>query len=187
LTLPNQLSVLRILLSPLFLWFFLQENNTLKLIGLIIYLIASITDWYDGWHARKFQVITKTGIFLDPLADKILTSCAFLSFYLLNIMPFWMMVIIVIRDIIITFLRSYKEHKGAILSTSYLAKVKTTVQMFYIFLILILIFLKTMGVMVEFINWFLFSELNFIIMLIVTLLTLFTGIQYFFEKNSNQN
>jgi len=182
LTLPNQLSVLRILLSPLFLWFFLQENNTLKLIGLIIYLIASITDWYDGWHARRFQVITKTGIFLDPLADKILTSCAFISFYILGIMPFWMMAIIVTRDIIVTFLRSYKEHKGAVLSTSYIAKVKTTVQMFYIFFILILMFLNTMDVEREFINYFLFSDVNYILMLIVTGLTLFTGLQYFIER-----
>ncbi|HRE40921.1 MAG TPA: CDP-diacylglycerol--glycerol-3-phosphate 3-phosphatidyltransferase [Ignavibacteria bacterium] len=181
-TLPNQLSVLRILLSPLFLWFFLQENNTLKLIGLIIYLIASITDWYDGWHARRFQVITKTGIFLDPLADKILTSCAFISFYILGIMPFWMMAIIVTRDIIVTFLRSYKEHKGAVLSTSYIAKVKTTVQMFYIFFILILMFLNTMDVEREFINYFLFSDVNYILMLIVTGLTLFTGLQYFIER-----
>lgn len=181
-TFPNQLSLLRILLSPLFLWLFLQENNTLKLIGLIVYLIASLTDWYDGWHARKFQVISKTGIFLDPLADKILTSCAFISFYILGIMPFWMMAIIVVRDIIITFLRSYKEHKGIVLTTSYIAKVKTTVQMFYIFLILILLFLSTVNVGKEFITNFLHSEINYILMLIVTLLTLYTGLQYFFEK-----
>lgn len=186
-TLPNQLSVLRIILAPLFLYFFLSDNLLLKKISVGVYLIATITDWYDGWHARKFGVVTKTGIFLDPLADKILTSCAFIGFYMIGMMPLWMVVLIVFRDIVITVMRSYSEMNGKTLPTSYIAKVKTFVQMTYIFAILLLVFwsLSTndLSTRVD-IGVFLLSPYNYYAMLVVTLLTVFTGITYFFEKKS---
>lgn len=166
---------------------FLSSDITLKKISVGVYLIATITDWYDGWHARKFGVVTKTGIFLDPLADKILTSCAFIGFYMINMMPFWMVAVIVARDIIITLLRSYSEANGKTLPTSYVAKVKTFVQMTYIFAILLLVFwsLTTSELTTRVnIGVFLLSEYNFYAMALVTLLTVYTGITYFFEKKS---
>jgi CDP-diacylglycerol--glycerol-3-phosphate 3-phosphatidyltransferase len=72
--LPNQLTVLRIILSPIFLFFFLSENLLFKQISIGIFIIAALTDWYDGWLARKFNYITNWGKFWDPLADKILTD-----------------------------------------------------------------------------------------------------------------
>jgi len=186
-TLPNQLSILRIILSPLFLYLFLSSDLLLKKISVGVYLIATITDWYDGWHARKFGVVTKTGIFLDPLADKILTSCAFIGFFLIGMMPLWMVVLIVLRDIVITVMRSYSEMNGRTLPTSYIAKVKTFVQMTYIFAILLLFFwsisTNDLSTRVD-IGVFLLSPYNFYAMLIVTLLTVYTGITYFFEKKS---
>lgn len=186
-TLPNQLSILRIVLSPLFLYLFLSDNLLYKKISVGVYLIATITDWYDGWHARKFGVVTKTGIFLDPLADKILTSCAFIGFYLIGMMPLWMVILIVIRDIVITVMRSYSEMNGRTLPTSYIAKVKTFVQMTYIFAILVLFFwsisTNDLSTRVD-IGVFLLSEYNFYAMLVVTLLTVYTGVTYFFEKKS---
>ena len=184
-TLPNQLSVLRIILAPIFLYMFLSSDLTYKKISVVIYFIATITDWYDGWHARKFGVVTKTGIFLDPLADKILTSCAFVGFYFMDIMPLWMVVFIVARDIIITAMRSFSEVKGITLPTSYIAKIKTFVQMTYIFGILILILLSsvTNDLVTKFkIDDFLSSPYNLFLMIFVTLLTVYTGITYFFEK-----
>lgn len=154
----------------------------MKIAGFIVYMVASFTDWYDGWHARKFGVITKTGIFLDPLADKILVSFAFIAFYLLGIMPLWMMIVIVIRDIVITLLRSYKEQRGVTLKTSYIAKVKTFVQMTYVFLILSVLLLIALNVNPVILSEFLMSDLNYVLMLLVTLLTVYTGVTYFFEK-----
>lgn len=187
LTIPNQLSVLRIILSPVFLYFFLSQDVTLKKISVGIYLLATITDWYDGWHARKYGLVTKTGIFLDPLADKILTSCAFIGFYFMDIMPLWMVILIVFRDLIITLLRSYSEMNGKTLPTSYIAKVKTFVQMTYIFGILLLILWSLtssdLTVKVD-IGVFLISPYNYGLMYIVTFLTVYTGITYFFEKKS---
>lgn len=186
-TLPNQLSILRIILSPVFLYFFLADNILLKKISVGVYLIATITDWYDGWHARKFGVVTKTGIFLDPLADKILTSCAFIGFFLIGMMPLWMVILIVIRDIVITVMRSYSEMNGRTLPTSYIAKVKTFVQMTYIFAILVLFFwsisTNDLSTRVE-IGVYLLSPYNFFAMALVTFLTVYTGITYFFEKKS---
>ncbi len=82
--LPNQLTILRIILTPFFLILFLSGNPLLKQISLGVFIIAALTDWYDGWLARKFNYITSWGRFWDPLADKILTSTAFLGFAFLT-------------------------------------------------------------------------------------------------------
>jgi len=79
-TLPNQLTILRIILSPVFLLFFLSDVIWIKQFSVIIYIVAALSDWYDGWLARKFNYITSWGKFWDPLADKILTSAAFIGF-----------------------------------------------------------------------------------------------------------
>jgi len=186
-TLPNQLSFLRIFLSPVFLFLFLSENQLYKELSIVVFLLAVFTDWYDGWHARKFGLESKLGIFIDPLADKLLTSAAFIGFYIKGFMPGWMVVIIVARDLIITMLRSYHEIKGITMKTSFIAKTKTFIQMSFIFLIVLLIGIQTYSeseAVKTSINDFLFSGYNFSLMLIVTALTLITGITYFFEKNA---
>jgi CDP-diacylglycerol---glycerol-3-phosphate 3-phosphatidyltransferase len=183
---PNVLSVIRIILSPVFVYLFLTGDIFLQRISLLIFFVAVLTDWYDGWYARRYKSVTKTGIFLDPLADKILTTSAFILFYIIGILPYWMLVIIAIRDIVITLLRSYDEYKGLTIKTSYIAKVKTFLQMSYIFFILILFILPTYNISNYFkenIREFLFdSKINYAMMLIVTLITLYTGITYFIEK-----
>lgn len=186
-TLPNQLSLLRIILSPVFLFLFLSENPFYKKISLFVFFFATLTDYYDGWHARKFGSVSKTGIFLDPLADKVLTSAAFIGFYYLGIMPLWMVIIIVVRDLVITVLRSYQEFKGKTLATSYSAKVKTFIQMTYVFLLITMICLLSFDVSENLkgsIVWFLGSWINYALMLIVTAITLYTGVIYFFGNNT---
>jgi CDP-diacylglycerol---glycerol-3-phosphate 3-phosphatidyltransferase len=183
---PNILSVIRIILSPVFLFLFLTEDIVLQRISLVIFFIAVLTDWYDGWYARKYKSITKTGIFLDPLADKILTTFAFILFYIKGMLPHWMLVIIALRDIVITILRSYDEYRGLTIKTSKIAKTKTFLQMSYIFFILALFILPTYNTNAKLkiiINDFLYnSVINYILMLVITLVTLYTGISYFIEK-----
>lgn len=186
-TLPNQLSILRMLLAPVFLFLFLSENLFLRKLSLAVFFIAVMTDWYDGWHARKYGQITRFGIFLDPLADKILTSAAFIGFYFLKIMPLWMVIVTVTRDLVITFLRSYQEYNGKTMKTSFPAKTKTFIQMTYIFIIMILVFLLSSDIDEEYkihITNFLNSEINYFLMLLIAIFTLYTGILYFFEKNN---
>ena len=184
---PNQLSLLRILLSPVFLFLFLSENHLYRQLSLSIFFIAVMTDWYDGWLARKYGQISKFGIFIDPLADKILTSAAFVAFYYLGIMPLWMVIVIVVRDLVITVYRSYQEFNGKTMKTSFIAKTKTFIQMTYVFLILIMICILTFNIEIKYqdlINTFISSDINYILMLAITLLTLYTGVSYFFEKNN---
>ena len=189
-TFPNQLSILRIILAPVFLFMYLSDSVLIKQLSLFVFFIAVLTDWYDGWHARKFKSVTKIGVFLDPLADKVLTSFAFLLFFLEGVMPLWMMLVIVVRDIVMTLLRSYHEFKGKTMKTSYIAKVKTFIQMTYIFLILFLLIILTFkvdGTLKTEINIFMYSEVNYCMMLLVTLITFYTGVSYFFEKKYQED
>lgn len=135
---PNQLTFLRILLTPVFLWFLLSSDTTLRQVSLLVFLIALLTDWYDGWVARRWGYVTPWGTFLDPLADKIITSAALVAFIALNLAPWWAVLIIVVRDIAITFLRSYAEYRGKPIDTKKLAKTKTFLQFVVISYILVL-------------------------------------------------
>lgn len=185
--LPNQLTILRIVLTPIFLYLFLRGDSLSIQISLFVFVIAAITDWYDGWLARKFDYITEWGKFLDPLADKILTSTAFLAFVFVNIIDFWLVLLIIIRDILITLLRIYADYKKVSFSTSYSAKWKTFLQMFFLYYLLLVYTIKNVQWIYnkysEIINNYLLNE-NFIyyFMLIVTFFTVITGITYIFTN-----
>jgi CDP-diacylglycerol--glycerol-3-phosphate 3-phosphatidyltransferase len=181
-TLPNQLTILRIVLSPLFLYFFLSEEIWMKQVSIAIYIIAALSDWYDGWLARKFNYITSWGKFWDPLADKILTSFAFISFALVDLIPFWMVLIIVGRDLLVTLLRVYADVKNYMFSTSYYAKWKTMLQMIFLYYLLILYVAKsTPEIFLKYENLItMLLDKNFIygIALFVTIITLHSGYLY---------
>jgi CDP-diacylglycerol--glycerol-3-phosphate 3-phosphatidyltransferase len=196
---PNTLSVLRIILSPVFLVLFLSGSPAQIVVSFFVFTIAALTDWYDGWYARKYGFKTKWGQFLDPLADKILTSCAFLSFYILdsrepsffgtnNFIPVWVLVaIIILRDIILTAVRSYKEIRGQEFRTSFISKTKTFFQMTYIFAVIGFISIGMMFGGTELsrtVYGFLYSELNYYILLFITLLTVASAIAYIFESRT---
>ena len=85
LTVPNQLTLLRIVLTPVFAWFLLSDNPIFRQISLGIFIIAALTDWYDGWIARRMGYTSRWGKFLDPLADKILSSATLLAYVSLNL------------------------------------------------------------------------------------------------------
>lgn len=180
--LPNQLTTLRIILTPIFLFLFLSNNSDFKQISLLVFTIAAITDWYDGWLARKFNYITTWGKFMDPLADKILTSAAFFAFVIIGVLELWMVLIVVFRDIFVTGLRLFAEWKNKVFTTSSLAKFKTAFQMIFIFYLIIVFTLKEnlfiKNNFSELIEIFTNSYFIFYLMLIITLFTLITGIIY---------
>jgi CDP-diacylglycerol---glycerol-3-phosphate 3-phosphatidyltransferase len=187
-TLPNQLTVLRIILTPIFLYLFLSKDPLLIQISLGVFLVAALTDWYDGWLARKFNYITDWGKFWDPLADKILTSTAFLGFVFVGLLQLWMVVLIVLRDLIITLLRIYAESRGYNFVTSYYAKWKTVLQMVFLYYLLLLYGgLNTVEVYSGNENLFsLLSNKNLIygVMLVITVITVHSGVTYLL-KNKN--
>ncbi|MEI6846968.1 MAG: CDP-diacylglycerol--glycerol-3-phosphate 3-phosphatidyltransferase [Chlorobiaceae bacterium] len=182
LTVPNQLTVLRILLVPVFVVLLLQVDPYLKLIGVIIFAVASLTDLYDGYHARKYGVTTRLGAFLDPLADKLLITAAFLLYVWMGYLGLWMVILVIIRDVMITVLRVYAEVKGKPVVTSMEAKYKTLVQNVFVYVIMVLILMKEsvfsgkdVALMVK---SFLAREFLDLIMLAVTVFTVYTGITY---------
>lgn len=185
-TIPNQLTITRIILTPVFAAFFLIDDLMLNQISLIIFLIAALTDWYDGWLARKYNYISELGRFLDPLADKILTSTAFFCFVIVGLLNFWMVLIIVIRDLLITLLRVYGQYKKRVFATSFLAKVKTAVQMAFLYYLLIVYVGIDKGLFgfipKDYAKIFLDKNLIYYSMLFITAITVYTGIEYFYQN-----
>jgi len=181
-TLPNQLTVLRIILSPVCLFFFLSELIWMKQISVAIYIVAALSDWYDGWLARKFNYITSWGKFWDPLADKILTSVAFIGFAIVDLIPLWMVIIIVGRDVIITLLRVFADLKNYGFTTSYYAKWKTLLQMVFLYYLLILYVAQFTpeinSIYGDLISLLLNNYLIFYIALLITIITFHSGILY---------
>lgn len=140
---PNKLTLLRILLSPVFVALFLYENFYSRLAALLVFLIAAFTDIADGYYARKLGIITGFGKFFDPLADKILVSSAFITFVALGYSQVWMVAVIIGREFIITGLRSLAAYRGMVITPTYWAKVKTALQMSSIAVILLYINVET--------------------------------------------
>ena len=182
LTIPNQLTLIRIFLTPVFAYYFLKGEPRFQLIATLIFLIASITDWYDGWYARRFGVITRWGQFMDPLADKILVSTALIIFAIMGYVYAWMVWIIVIRDIFVTGIRIFALYKGTPVVTHIVAKWKTFLQMATIFFILFYI---------NWSNYFVphpvdyqasYTDLIGLSMIIVTLLTIISAVIYVYSN-----
>ncbi len=135
---PNKLTVLRIIMTPFFLAALMLDFPHHHLVALVLFATASITDLIDGKLARKYNLITDFGKFLDPLADKMLTTAAFLAFIELGIGYgiTWITFIILIREFLITSLRLISAGKGKVVAANMWGKLKTVAQMSSIVFIL---------------------------------------------------
>ena len=130
--LPNKITMLRIVLIPFFVFFMLTEFVPYsKYIAAAVFIIASLTDTLDGYLARKYQLVSNFGKFMDPLADKLLVCSALVCFVALpdNPMPAWVVIIIISRDFIISGFRLVASDSGVVIAASWWGKVKTVVQM----------------------------------------------------------
>jgi cardiolipin synthase (CMP-forming) len=137
---PNLISLSRIFLLPFFLYLLFQPERTLKFAALVVFGIAALTDFFDGWSARKLKQESELGKFLDPFADKVLVITTLIAFLMLDrLIPLWMIIVIVARDILVTVLRYAGIRKGMSIRTSRFGKIKTAFQMISI-LIIIMIF-----------------------------------------------
>ena len=181
---PNVLTIFRILLTPLFIICLFYPNQFARLWALLIFIVASVTDAYDGHYARKYNQVTRHGKFLDPLADKILVSSAFVSFAILELVPWWMVVLIIFRDLFVTGLRMVMESQGFTMITSNIAKVKTGTQ-----ITVIIFILAFLGFQVFNFDWLkaIYSfiieyRLVYILTLLATIFTVYTGISYLYRN-----
>lgn len=178
---PNLLSSLRLLMAPLFLYLFIQEDLLLRGISLVVFAIAAITDAVDGYLARKYEVESEVGIFLDPLADKFLTFAGFVCLPFLDPsqFPWWAISLIVLRDVFITLLRIYTKRKNITLKTRNTAKVKTAIQMAFLYISLLTGFLLLFGGSFgEIVNLIFETNIFYWGMMIVTAVTVYSGIEY---------
>ena len=135
--LPTQLTVLRIALAAVFFVLFALVTPPKTEWAIAIFVVASVTDWWDGHMARKMNLTSSLGAFLDPLADKLLTGAAFIAFAWQGYIPWWMVIIVVLRDGYLTLFRLLADVQGLTVRTSYIAKVKTAVQMVFITVMLV--------------------------------------------------
>ncbi len=188
LSLPNQLTLLRILLTPVFAYLILSESSLNRQLSLIVFVIAALTDWYDGWIARKMGYTSRWGMFLDPLADKILSSAALLVYVGLGLVDAWMVWTVIVRDFIITGLRSYAEYKNRPIITSKGAQAKTFGQFVVIYYILILYVARSVPFIYSewggAIDTLMHPQVLFGMMLVVTLSTVGTGVAYLFDNRA---
>ena len=138
--LPNKLTTLRVIMIPFFVFFLLWqngENSTFRMIALALFIIASLTDLLDGKIARKYNLVTNFGKFMDPLADKLLVCSALICLIELNALPAWMVIIIISREFIISGFRLIASDNGVVIAASYWGKFKTTFQMVSVVLLIL--------------------------------------------------
>ena len=181
---PNILTVMRIFLTPIFIICLFSDFFGAQLWALVIFIVASITDAYDGYLARKNNMVTNTGRFLDPLADKILVSSAFISFSIMGLIDIWMVALIIFRDLFVMGLRFLMSRRGFIMITSKISKSKTAVQIGIIIFTLLFLTLKRFNwVLLEdyliFINEY---QLVYYLTMIAVIFTVYTGYTYIQEN-----
>lgn len=141
--LPNKLTIFRVILIPFFLIFINMESKFAILGALIIFIVASITDQIDGYIARKYNLITDFGKFMDPLADKLLVSAACISFVGLNLVHSIPIIIIISREFIVTGVRLILASKnGKVVAANMGGKIKTVFQIIFIILVLLGLYLS---------------------------------------------
>ena len=173
---------MRILLVPVFAILMTSEIKNAYTYSLLILLIACFTDYLDGKLARKFNAVSKFGLFMDPLADKLLVLATFIIFLQIDILSDivlpWMVILIFLRDFLVTILRLLMKKYNISMITSNISKFKTSLQMIMIILLLILLIFES--ILID--NSIFFFLKTFMILL--TVFTFYTGIDYY-RKNIN--
>jgi CDP-diacylglycerol--glycerol-3-phosphate 3-phosphatidyltransferase len=170
-------------MAPVFLILFLQEDLLLRGISLVVFAVAAITDYFDGYYARRYEVESEFGIFMDPLADKFLTFAGFVCLPFLDPaqFPWWAVGLIVFRDLSITGLRIYTKRRGITLQTRKTAKMKTALQMGYLYVALLLGFLLLFGGGTgDFVRSVYDLNIFYWGMVVVVIVTLYSGVEYLF-------
>ena len=169
--LPNKLTVLRMILVPVFM-VLMMFSGVWQFIGLLVFIIASVTDWLDGYLARRDNLVTTFGKFMDPLADKMLTTAALLVLMEKGFISSWVLLIVLGREFLVAGVRLAAVGEGKVIAASMWGKAKTVSQMIAIIVSIILINIP---------NFDAFVTVNILIW-ISTILTLISGADYLIQN-----
>lgn len=183
--LSNKLTVSRIFLAFVFLYFLSARWSGARYYAFFTFLVASLTDYFDGYFARKEGKVTDFGKLMDPIADKILVLAAFVAFAQMGLIYTWMVVIIIAREVTVTGLRLFALGKGKVIEAEEAGKHKTVSQMIAIFMILIFLMFKEAGKSLSFWNSdteFWVRGLILIVMYITVVLTVTSGTSFFLRN-----
>lgn len=168
-------------MAPVFLILFIQDDILWRGLSLFVFLIAALSDIIDGYYARRYEVESDFGVFLDPLADKFLTFAGFVCLPFLDPQhfPWWAVFLIVIRDIAVTSLRIFASRQGIVLETRTTAKAKTAIQMGYLYVALLFGFLILFGgAFGELVRTIYATNIFYWGMMAVVFITVYSGIEY---------
>lgn len=165
---PNKLTVLRMILVPVFMVLMMFESFALEMAGLVVFIVASVTDWLDGYLARRDNLVTTFGKFMDPLADKMLTTAALLVLMERDYISSWVLLIVLGREFLVAGIRLAAVGEGKVIAASWWGKVKTVAQMIAIIASIILMNIPGFDayVIINVLIW------------ISTILTLIAGVEY---------
>jgi CDP-diacylglycerol--glycerol-3-phosphate 3-phosphatidyltransferase len=180
--LPNKITLARIGLAFVFMVFLFSKGVIFKFLALATFVLAAFSDYLDGFIAKRYNITSDFGKIMDPIADKVLTIAAFLAFVEMKLVPAWMAFIIIMRELLITSIRLKAVKKQEVLQAGMGGKHKTVSQMVSIFVILVFILFKEIGVRqfgfwnTDFEYWY--KQLIFILMLVTVTLTVISGVSY---------
>ncbi|MFE1645445.1 CDP-diacylglycerol--glycerol-3-phosphate 3-phosphatidyltransferase [Microbacterium sp. P01] len=169
--LPNAITIARILLAPVFLWMLLADGGAdgpLRWWAAVLFIVAIATDGIDGYIARRYEIVTDLGKLLDPIADKVLTGFAFIGLSILLELPWWVTIIVLIREVGITVYR-FMVVSDHVLAAAWMGKLKTVAQSVALSLAL----LPLASVVGDWIVW-----VNIVTMWIAVILTIASGLDY---------
>ncbi len=173
--LPNTITLLRISVVPFLFILLLSPGEFWSLILAILFVIASITDFFDGYIARKYQMITTMGKFLDPIADKIMVNTAMILMIPIGRIPAWIVAITIIRDLMVDVIRSIASSEGIYIQASTLGKQKTLAQI--VAVTALIIHYSIFGINAH--------AVGMVILYIALVLTIFSGFDYFIKLYRN--
>ena len=181
--LPNKLTLSRILLTFLFIFFILQKGLIALILATLVFFVAALTDYYDGYFAKKHNMISDFGKLMDPIADKFLILVAFFIFVHMHIIPLWMFLVILGREVLVTGLRIYAISKGKVIAAERAGKYKTVSQTVVIAVILLFLILNQFNLSAHWAHIGIVQRKIIYILLITTIaLTLTSGLSYVWNK-----
>ncbi len=180
---PNILSIIRLLLAPIFLILYIQDEVVWRALSIAVFAVAVFTDYIDGYIARLYKAQTPVGVFLDPLADKFLTFAGFICLPFIDPQqfPWWAVGVIIFRDVVVTCMRVIADYRNISMQTRYTAKVKTMSQMLFLYLVLMVgVFLSTDVWLSVYATELMETGILSWAMLAIVVLTVYSGLEYIF-------